>query len=547
MKNIFKISMLLLAFVFETSCSDEYEAPYGDYSSFKWYTNEGFDESDKILNINSYVAFMDLSRNTISNEWAIPEGAKLLNSKFTTQDSVYDKFIIGSGPKSTEKLINVLFTKPGLQEVKLFDVFKEQVEGAAQSGKGWFVEKIFTVDVFANPNPEGKVFYNGEEVFAFTENENPSIDNKDSWPVINIEAGEALDYVDMSKTGRISGRRWTAVGGKPETKGDSVSTIVYNKLGEFTATLASVRNGAEVPSKTVVKNIPLRIKVNASTKPFVFNGGLKMDANEEIIRFAITGEAQTLLSQEGDFTVHVVNTTSGFDADIDVESAQVSSTDGTIIELKLAEPVYNTDEITVSYSGGGIKSVDERTLLDFGPEMVNIALGSSVLIDTWASFEDSGTNWKAAFTTGFWAGNANGSGTAPFFSRTEEMAIKGTASMKYTGELSNKTLQGSNFSKPNGYSAGTYNVSYKVYLEADNTMKAFRNVLQTPFQAITWDLESLPRGVWVKISQVVVVPSDIPSGKKFDIKIEASANPGVTGVQTIYFDDLQWVPLIDRP
>jgi hypothetical protein len=112
-------------------------------------------------------------------------------------------------------------------------------------------------------------------------------------------------------------------------------------------------------------------------------------------------------------------------------------------------------------------------------------------------------------------------------------------------DIEGLTLQGSDFSKPSGVAGGTYYVSYQVYLEVGNTMKGFSNAIQDPFQLITWDLESLPRGKWVEIGQVVTT-GDISSGRRFDLKIDASENPGVTGEQIMYFDNLKWVLLNPR-
>ena len=234
MKNILIRSVLLLTVLLTISCEDDdYEAPYGDYSSFSWYTSEGFDTSEKVLNVNNYVAFVDLSQNALEHSWTIPASAKFLDKKFTEKDSVYDAFIIPlSGMVSSEKFINVLFTEPGLQEVKLRNVFKDSVTDAIKTDGQWIVEKTFTVNVFANVNPAGKIYKNGVEVFAFTEDQNPSIDDMDSWPTIDIEAGDALDFEDLTTIGNPTGRKWYFTGGKPETSNLQKPTILFSHVND---------------------------------------------------------------------------------------------------------------------------------------------------------------------------------------------------------------------------------------------------------------------------------------------------------------------------
>ena len=158
----------------------------------------------------------------------------------------------------------------------------------------------------------------------------------------------------------------------------------------------------------------------------------------------------------------------------------------------------------------------------------------------------SGNQTRKADAEGYWVGASNDA-LKPFW-RVEDKSFDGIASMRYMNPngIEDLTLQGSDFSKPNGVAAGTYYVSYRVYLEVGNTMKGFSNAIQDPFQLITWDLESLPRGEWVEIGQVVTT-GDISSGRRFDLKIDASENPGVTGEQIMYFDNLKWVPLNPRP
>ncbi|MDW5288085.1 hypothetical protein [Formosa sp. PL04] len=559
MRKIVILTTLLLTFVFTTSCSDSYEAPYGDYSSFSWYSSDEWNEDSKIVNIDNFIIFMDLSQNPISHEWIIPESSKYLNTDFTDTDSIYTDFIIeGAGTTSTESTINVLFTAPGKHEIQLHNVFNDSVAESVKENDSWVVNKIFTVDVFANTNPACKVFkYDNTdpsnpklvEVLSLTAEEMPSIEDIDSWETVTIEAGEELVYVDQSTIGRPTGRKWYLDGGKPETSSKDSVAIKYNKLGEFTSSMESIRNGEGVPSYTSSKFIPLKVNVIPSTQPFELTGKVSINTSE-VISFSVTGEVETIFQQEDFFTVHVTNTDAGFDENIAVASVFVNSSDATIIELTLEAPVYNTDNIELSYSGGKIISVDSRMLSDFGPVPVTMPIGNSVLINNWAGFENassSGNTTRKADCDGYWVGKENDDLGLPFY-RTTDKFYEGVASMRYTSTdgVVTVTLQGSDFSKPNGIPAATYRVSYMVYLETGNTMKSFRSTLQSSDISLLWNIENLPRGEWVEISQVVTV-SGIASGIRFDLKIDAEDNLDVSGEQTMYFDTLLWIPLNPRP
>ncbi|UMB61716.1 hypothetical protein MHL31_05795 [Lutibacter sp. A80] len=560
MKKILIISLLFLTLGFTIGCEDDYEAPFGDYSSFSWYTGDGvaanFDLTEKQINIDNYIAFYDVSQNAISHKWTIPASCNFLNKEITDKDSIYTPFII-PGTESAEDLANVLFVEPGIQEVVLTNVFKDSVANSSKLSDGsWEIEQKFTVDVFANPNPACEIFkYDYSDplnptlvkVLTLTQDQIPSEEEIDSWQTVSIEAGQDLMYVDKSTEGRPTGTKWYLDGGKPETSGGDTAVVKYNKLGEFTSYMESIRAGEEVPKKTISKIIPLKIEVLPSTAPFVRTG--KVSITDNVISFSVTGEVAALVQQEDFFTVHVTNETAGFDQNIAVSSAKINSEDATIIELTLAEPVYNTDTITLAYSGGNIVSVDSRVLDDFEPTIVTMDLGSNVLVESWAGFENassSGNTTRKADCDGYWVGAANDNLGLPFY-RTTDKFYEGEASMKYESAdgVVTVALQGSDFSKPNGIEAGTYRVSYMVYLEPGNTMKTFTNIIQKPSQEIVWDIENLPRGEWIEISQDITTAA-IASGTRFDLKVVVSNNSDAVGLQKMYFDNLSWVKLIPR-
>ncbi len=152
MKNIFKISLLFLVVGFTISCDseDDYVPPYNDISSLTFWTSPNgtaFD-TEKIIQIDKFIAFQDLSRGVVSHEWKIKEGARFLVDKLIETDTIYTNYLSSnSGFSSSNNLVNVLFTQLGTTEVHLINTFNDSVTDAVKEGDLWKVDKIFTIEV----------------------------------------------------------------------------------------------------------------------------------------------------------------------------------------------------------------------------------------------------------------------------------------------------------------------------------------------------------------------------------------------------------------
>ena len=500
--------------------------------------------------IDNYLTFLDISRNVISREWTISDGGSFISADFTGADTDFTPFIIPSaGKTSVEQKINVLFTTPGLQSVRIMNTFdKEPTDGPAtaiQQGTSWVIDTTYLVDVFANIQPAFKVFKGEEEVLSIAANDLPDPNNSASWPVVAIEAGETLTYVDLTTVGRSNQRNWSFAGAVPATSRDSVATVSYFALGTYQGGGFTAVRGSDRPAQEAGKIIPITVQVNPSSEPFLFVGNLA-ESVDETISFNVGGELAPFSGQEGAFTINVSNEAAGFNADIPVASAKVSDADATKIELTLTAPIYNSDVVTVSYNGSEIKSADARTLSEFGPEVVTMKFADNVLPSDWAGFELPHANWKKGFCDGYWIGNGNGNATKTVFTRTEDFFNSGIASMKFSlpdGITEDKTLQGTNF-RDFGLPAGSYLLSYKLYLDPENTMTTLNTVVNEPQTIISWDITNLARGEWVELSQIQTF--DAAPTKRYDMKVVAAENASATGTQTFYIDDYSFIPLETR-
>ncbi len=527
MKKLFLLFISITTFI---SCTHDPDLST-NHSSFLWYTSSGFKEADYTLGIEDYITLLDLSKNSSSNTFTIPETAKFIKGDLNRAITDFSPYIIPNiGNTTNDTKINVIFTQAGLQTITLKNSYEEEIEGTTLIENQWVATQTFTIDVFDRIKPAAKLStYNFtdpenpvlQDVFSLHEDDEPSIDNKQDWQVISIEAGEEVVFTDLTTTGRSTARTWYTDGGKPEESNKEVSNVRYNKPGEYTAYMESKRSGSDVPAYTTQKLIPVLIKVVPSSKPFVIDGNATL--NNGIISFSVTGEIESVIAQASKFTVHVTNTAAGFDANIPVANVAINSEDSSVVDLELAENIYNTDVINISQDVAG--------------------------------FENENANWKKGLCQNYFIGNGNGTESNPIFVRTTEKAFEGVASMRFkTDALSNISLLGSDLSKPNGIVAGTYLMSYMIYIEDidnddSNNIQVFKTQIKsgpTLIQSEDWSLAGVEKGKWVKIEREITVDA-IASGTKIDLRFETADNPNTTGTQTIYFDSFSWVQLNPRP
>ena len=576
MKTI-RITLLALSLVLFWTCDEDqyqdYEAP-DTLSDAAWVI--GIDQNSQepfSINIDTHISFFDLSQGAVSHEWQIQTGNHFLKEDFDPGSEDLIPFIdteVGTA-KITPKA-HVLFRNNGQNTVRLLNKFSEPVTYNSSAGpvfsvpEGnlWVIDTTFVFDVFAKIKPAFKVLQDGVEILNVSENEMPTIEDLDSWPTVDVEAGTALTFMDLTETGRPTGSSWRFPEGTPDQVGGATANVSFFQLGTFTGEMRSFRQAPD-PNALEIKLIPLKVNVIPSSQPFVFSGQLKEDESEKI-SFQVNGETVNFSGQEGNFTVSVSNVASGLmNQIIPVASASVSTTDATFIELALAQPIYNSDTITVSYNNAtdGITSTDTRVLQSFGPENVQMFFGGNILPgNSWGSFELSGGGVNNALASNQFfipGGQGNGQFGDLVWERVTTNAFDGTASMRY--KLPDVAIPIINLfgfgiaDGPNGVPQGTYRVSYKVFKE-NSTLNTFRMEFgnagggQTVLANAFFDISTIPNNEWVEVFTTVVATTDLTSANnnyRTTLRVLAADNPGVTGPQLLYFDDLSLVELEPRP
>ena len=405
-----------------------------------------------------------------------------------------------------------------------------------------------------------------------TENDIPNINDESTWPVIEVEAATGLTFVDKSTVGRPNRVTWLIPDGVPSQSGTLAQLsqeVKFYKLGTYNAgTIRSLRqvqtvNGVvdNAPVASVEKIIPLKVKVVQSSQPFVFDNALKENENE-VIEFRVNGEVKAFSGEEANFTVNVKNAATGFDQDIAVQTARVKEGNSTFIELILSAPIYNSDVVTVSYNGTTILSADDRSLAPFTNQKVQMYFGDNVLpANSWGSFEPEGGGVNNAFATGKYfipGGQGNGQFGAgeEIFTRSTDKSYEGGASMRYKlPDVAIPTVNLFGFGLadgPGGMPAGTYQVSYWVYVEPGTTLTTFRMEFGNPvLDYLYFDISTIAKGKWVRVvaDAPAVIPVDLSSSdaqRRTTLRVLAEDNPGVSGAQLMYFDQLSLIKLEER-
>ncbi|MBU2950977.1 hypothetical protein KO493_09725 [Tamlana agarivorans] len=579
MNNI-KLIPFFIGLLFIVSCEDEYAdytPPQDDFADVSWLVglnpSVGVD-AQFAVNQDTGISFFNLAQGAVSSEWIITGEDKFLKEGWNNQDSIPLFIDESAGLTSSKGKAHIMLRNSLSDTITLINKFKQPVSSNMSDAyedsvlekeyeeDGLFVyETKFVFDVYAYLNPAFSVFQDGNEILTITEDDMPSLADQDNWPVVEVEAGNGLTIVNNSTEGRPNGATWFSPNGVPAQSGAfDQATIKFFKQGTFNAGRFRSMRVSPLPTSNSEKLIPLKVKVIQSSQPFTFDGALE-EAQNETISFRVNGEVVPFSGQENSFTVSVKNG-NGFNQNIPVANAKVSDDNPIFIELELSQPIYNSDEITVSYTGTGIESLDQRTLEPFGPELVAMNFGNNVLpSNAWGSFELDGGGVNNAYASSKYyipPGQGNDQYGDLIYERVTTRSYTGGASMQYklpdVSAIPVVNLFGFGLADPSGLSAGTYNVSMWVYVEPGTTLQGFKMEFGNPIYEydVLFDISSIDKGKWVKVDANIplVIPTDLGVGdanRRTTLRVLASENPGVTGPQLMYFDELSLVPVEVRP
>ncbi|WP_271784146.1 hypothetical protein [Aquimarina algiphila] len=574
-----KYSLILLLFSILISCDKDDAEILSDNTKPQLFTPSIFDLNETSIEnavpiaINNFSSISDVSQGVVSRTWLLQEGSRYLLPTFERQDSLNLAPFIDPdlGLTNGNEVVHVLFQKEGETTVNLKNRFNKPVSflgnDAVQKGNGlWELSTTIMYDVYANLNAEASVSNEDEtEVFGIlTASQNPSEDNTSGFTTVNIEAGSSLIFSDLTTIGRPDGRMWEFDGGTPQTGEEEKQLVTYNKLGNYTANITSIRNkrGNSLNAQEQTKTIPLIINVIPSTQPYIISGNA-MSLNDDdgiagtnIISFRVNGEIEPFTGAESNFTVNVKNV--GFDQNFTVNSAKISSGDATVIELTLSQPILNSDTVTLSYNGDSITSIDSRTLTTFTGipvDALNLNLFSNA---SNPSFENAVDNDRNVNSQGYnlfvGAGNnldnARNADGSLFIDRSTEMSSDGNASLKFNAimpfengigflSLSNTIL--SNSAIP----PGDYKLTFDVFIEDGSDFDAIFSVIQQGIPRTELAPFNAPgTGQWFTVERNFSNANTLDGNLIFNFRNQD--NVGVVGRQVFYIDNLQIIDLEPR-
>ncbi|WP_143470422.1 hypothetical protein [Labilibaculum filiforme] len=531
MKNI-KILFLFSALAMLFACEADYE-PLNDYSDVDWYTSTFGDA--KLVGVDNYLSFSDLSQNYIDHSWSFADtsGCKFLKGVIVRQDTSFTQFIDKDLDEvSTKETVSILFTKPGVQGIRLRNTFPHPVtfEGldtlvAVKEGDVWVIDTTFMVDVYDTIQSAFKVFKEDIEIANVDFNQQVTLADSASWPTVEIEAGASLKFVDMTEKGRPNLITWSVNGGSPSTSTDSAAVVNYYRLGTFFARQTAARSGENLPFGNKMKYVPLKIKVIKSSLPFEIVGTIT-EKSDETIQMSVSGELVEFTDKEEFFTVHVTNP-NGFDKIVPVSSVSRNASFGNIIDLKLSEAIYGNDVVTVSYAGGNLESLDERTLQGFTDILVTphvVTLTSESVY----GFESGADDWIST--------------NAPTVAYSTEQVASGNYSIKLTSVAGEDWTRCTSENNPVELEAGkTYTIKYKVWIDPSTTTASMGPWFYwndgAGGQQFWTGLNPLARGEWISFSRDQVVPDAGPGFFSFR----------VNGDAILYFDDVTIIETDNRP
>lgn len=574
-----KISLILLAFIALYNCGpkDDYE-PLSDLAVPEVFTpslnvvTETTIANAIPIAINDFSSLSDISQGVISRNWRIEEGARFLLPTFTRKDSLNLQAFIDPelDLSNWKETVHVLFQKEGETTVTLANSFDRPVSflgnDAVQGEDGLYnLTTVFTYDVFANLNAEAsaKDLATGQTVLLTAE-QDPDPANSSTFTTLTLEAGTSLQFEDLSTIGRSDGRVWDFEGGTPDTGTEAVENVLYNRPGQYTAsiTISRDKRGKQLFYAEQTKTLPVLVEVIPSSQPFVIaSNGMAVDDNNPavgttILSFGVNGIVETVENSASSFTVDIVN--GAFTSSTSPLAVRVSSSDESVIELVLSEPIYNSDTVTISYNGTTITSIDSRTLGAFTDQPVD-NLFQNVLSDVSnPSMELSNTNERNVFTVGYnlFVGGGNNLDNAKnpdgslFIERSTEQASDGGASLKFNANipfdngigflsLSNTLISNSNIP------AGSYNLTFDMYIEDGSDFNAIFQVIQQgdPRTQLV-NINSPGTGEWFTVERPFTASSDL--GGNFIFNFRDQDNSSISGRQVFFIDNLQVITVETR-
>ncbi len=557
MKTYKYLAYAALALTSLFSCEDEYEAP-SDFADVSWYTSS---KSDYVMHLaeREYYSFMDLSQNELSHKWIV------------TADSVDGEFAFLGGPipakpdsietyinpdmiglsDTKDKTVHVLFQKAGTYKVRLYNTFDRPVtykgdsilESVFENG-AYVIDTAFTVRCFGDLEPEYALY--SDELH---ENLIPTgVDANGDTLNYEIEAGGKIYAVDMTQKDNPTGRTWICKEAYIPKPTDSVSVLSFSALGNTMITLQSIRTGDNFPEATENLKIPLKINVIKSSIPFEPQVGNELE--NEIIEVSFNGEvdAESLIGKEQDFSMRIFNKDANYDELVPINKITVLESNKTILQFKMATPIYATDSLRLNYTpgeNGAILSTDQREMQPFENKWVKMFV-HELCTDPVFKFDGAKAmaSWAADWDNGFYyemvkdpaATDSTRLGNSLMVDMTKN-TVEGKGAFKITCKQAFETMKANT----------PYQFSYSIYTPSTTELHKSATVrIMVPYNwgdvKQCWaDYSKAVDDDWTTITQTIEFTED-KIGRSFSLQVNQTEVNGI-----IYYDDFSIIKIEARP
>lgn len=338
-----------------------------------WHLSSDKDNSDPIkLGQNKYISFMDVSQGVVSHQWIVPEGEGIyfIDGAMDYNTTDYSSMIISNPYTTDKKTVNLYFTEPGDFTITLLNTFLEAtdykytdadgniqtVSSTLENGQH-VIRKKFPCHVYAGVlEPSALVYRYNELTDAYDIPVDTGYETNGAYKNVWVEYGESLYFVDDSYEAPNS---WTwncyRAGVLNET-GETIeiamkASTTANTPLIITQTVERKSSGSFVPiAAAVQKDIPLNIYVTPTDNEIEMSQPYQVDDKTIYIELGNAEfDASTLSTGANGFTLSYVNGDKS--GNITISEVSTLATNATILKLTLAESIYNTDTLTLKYSG----------------------------------------------------------------------------------------------------------------------------------------------------------------------------------------------------
>ncbi|MDO6761320.1 hypothetical protein Q4566_14000 [Tamlana sp. 2_MG-2023] len=326
-KNIAKY-LCIAALTFVGCSDDDNDMNLVEPSHRVIYTSQM--DFDNQIEVGNYITFGDVSPGVTSRTWGFPEDVTSIE-----------------GNQSNDDIVKAYFNTPGDYNVTLHQVFSDDAY-VDETLMGKELDTTIAVRVLGPVelsvsakyiNPDGTI---GADLNLADNAQN------------ELQAGRSIRY-SYTVAGEPATSAWTFEAGKPGTvENTETIDVKYSRMGTYGVELFAGRDRPFGEDIVTFENL---ITVIASTDPVTLDAAYNRDSSGGVLNVEFSREIDAATLNASDFTVTATNGGSVYTPAI--ASASVDSNEGNIVILELADVVYNDDLVTITYTPGTLKTLDQ--------------------------------------------------------------------------------------------------------------------------------------------------------------------------------------------